>query len=126
MSPGMSEAAPPPPESSPPALEVSGAADDLGAEAEAAQEQVRIGIYISAVRCLITYALIPGISATGSLAGLLGLGGVLLQIVGAAVSTYGAIKLWQLRHRARHLYALVTLCVYLATAFSLIEYAVSR
>jgi len=101
-------------------------AEALEQEADSAQEQVRMGIYISAVRCIITYALIPAISVTGSLAGLLGLVGVGLQILGAAVSTFGAIRLWQLRHRARYLYVAVTACVYIATIFSIIEYAVLR
>jgi hypothetical protein len=94
--------------------------DDLQVEADSAQEQVRMGIYISAVRCIVTYVLVPAISATGALSAFLGVAGVALQILGAAVCTFGAIRLWQLRHRARYLYAAVTLCVYLATALTLV------
>ncbi|MGL5823449.1 MAG: hypothetical protein ACRCYU_01090 [Nocardioides sp.] len=97
--------------------------DDLAIEADAAQEQVRMGIYISAVRCLLSYLVVPAVSATGALAGLLGAGGIALQILGAAVCTFGAIQLWQLRHRARYLYGAVTLCVYLATALALVGLA---
>ncbi len=92
-------------------------------DAAAAQEQVRSGIYLTAVRCLLTYVLIPGVSATGALAGLLGVAGLGLQLLGAAVSTFGAIKLWQLRHRARFLYGMVTGCVYAATILSVVEFA---
>lgn len=90
-------------------------------EADAAREQVRLGLYVSAVRCLITYLLAPALGATGAFAGFLGVAGLGLALLGSVISTYGAVRLWRLRHRARFLYAAVTLAVYLATALAAYE-----
>ncbi len=98
-------------------------AEDLDLEADAAQEQVRMGIYVSAIRCLITYVLAPALGAAGVMAGFLGVAAVALQILGAVLCTFGAIKLWKLQHRARYLYAGVAVAVYLATALTLIGLA---
>lgn len=98
-------------------------AEDLELEADAAQEQVRMGIYVSAIRCLITYVAAPALGAAGVLAGFLGAAAVVLQILGAVLCTFGAIKLWKLKHRARYLYAGVAVAVYLATALTLVGIA---
>lgn len=92
-------------------------------EADGAREQVRLGLYVSAVRCLITYLLAPALGATGAFAGFLGVAGLGLALLGSAISTYGAVRLWRLHHRARFLYAAVTVCVYLVTALALYEVA---
>lgn len=92
-------------------------------EAEAAREQVRLGLYVSAVRCILTYLLAPALGATGAFAGFLGVAGLGLALIGSVLSTYGAVRLWRLRHRARFLYAAVTLVVYLATALAAYEIA---
>ena len=95
-------------------------AEDRELEADAAQEQVRMGIYVSAIRCLITYVAAPALGTAGVLAGFLGAAAVVLQILGAVLCTFGAIKLWKLKHRARYLYAGVAVAVYLATALTLV------
>ncbi|MGL5823273.1 MAG: hypothetical protein ACRCYU_00185 [Nocardioides sp.] len=76
---------------------------------------VRIGIYLSAIRCLVSYAVIPMLGAAGVFAGLLGLAGVGLQITGAVLCTLGAYRLWQLRYRARYVYTAVAVSNYLLT-----------
>lgn len=89
--------------------------------ADAAREQVRLGLYVSAVRCLVTYLVAPTLGVTGAFAGFLGVAGLGLALVGSVISTYGAVRLWRLRHRARFLYAAVTLAVYLAAALAAYE-----
>lgn len=97
--------------------------DETAVSAGAAREQVRLGLYVSAVRCAITYLVAPALGASGAFAGFLGLAGLGLAMLGSVISTYGAIRLWKLRHRARFLYAAVTCLVYLATALALYEVA---
>jgi hypothetical protein len=99
------------------------AAEDLELEADAAQEQVRLGIYVSAIRCLVTYLLAPAMGAAGTMADVIGFAAVALQILGAVLCTMGAIRLWKLHHRARYLYAGVTVAVYLVTALTLVGLA---
>jgi hypothetical protein len=94
---------------------------DSNAAADAAREQVRLGLYVSAVRCLVTYLIAPALGATGAFAGFLGVAGLGLALLGSVISTYGAVRLWRLRHRARFLYGAVTFCVYLATALAAYE-----
>lgn len=98
-------------------------AEDLQLEADAAQEQVRLGVYVSAVRCLITYLLAPALGAAGAFAGFLGVAGIALQILGAVICTFGAIRLWKLGHRLRYVYAAVAGAVYLVTALTLVGLA---
>jgi hypothetical protein len=97
--------------------------EDLQLEADSAQEQVRLGIYISAVRCLITYLLAPALGAAGALTSFLGLAGIALQILGAVICTFGAIRLWKLGHRLRYVYAAVAGAVYVVTALTLVGLA---
>lgn len=97
--------------------------EDLQLEADAAQEQVRVGIYISAVRCLITYLLAPALGTAGAMTSFLGFTGIALQILGAVICTFGAIRLWKLGHRLRYLYAAVAGAVYVVTALTLIGLA---
>ncbi|MGL5808995.1 MAG: hypothetical protein ACRCYQ_03520 [Nocardioides sp.] len=84
---------------------------------------VRVGIYTSALRCMISYVLIPGMGAAGALAGLLGIAGVGMQIAGAALCTVGAYRLWQRGHRARYAYAAIAAAVYLLTAMTVLGLA---
>jgi hypothetical protein len=98
-------------------------AEDLALEADAAQEQVRLGIYVSAIRCLVTYALAPALGTAGTMTGFLGVAGVALQILGAVLCTMGAIRLWKLGHRLRYLYAVIAAAVYVVTALTLIGLA---
>ncbi len=97
--------------------------EDLQLEADAAQEQVRLGIYISAVRCLITYLLAPALGTAGTMTSFLGVAGIALQILGAVICTFGAIRLWKLGHRLRYLYAAVAGAVYVVTALTLLGLA---
>lgn len=97
--------------------------EDLQLEADAAQEQIRLGIYVSAVRCLITYLLAPALGTAGTMTSFLGLAGIALQILGAVICTFGAIRLWKLGHRLRYVYAAIAGAVYVVTALTLVGVA---
>ena len=88
--------------------EIDPAAEAIGA--------VQVGLYVSAVRCVLTYVVAP---AAGALGVLLGPIGLVLQILGAITSTAGARRLWILGHRARYAYAAVAGAVVLIAAASL-------
>ena len=95
--------------------------EEVAVSAGAAREQVRLGLYVSAFRCVITYLIAPALGASGAFAGFLGVAGLGLALLGSVISTYGAIRLWKTRHRARFLYVAVTCLVYLASGLALYE-----
>ncbi len=84
-------------------------------------DAVRVGVYASALRCLLTYVVAPALAialpaagaAVGSIAGA-------LQALGAAVATAGCVILWQTRHRARVPYTVVTAAVLALALYPLI------
>jgi hypothetical protein len=69
---------------------------------------VQLGLWTSATRCVLTYVVAP---AAGVLGIFLGPSGLILQVLGAITSTYGARNLWALGHRHRHRYAFIALAV---------------
>ncbi|GAA3642148.1 hypothetical protein [Microlunatus ginsengisoli] len=79
---------------------------------------VRLGIWISATRCFLTYVVAPAAGALGLFVGPVGL---VLQVLGAITATSGARTLWSLGHRARFVYAFVAGAVTLAAAASLVR-----
>jgi hypothetical protein len=81
---------------------------------------VQVGLYVAAVRCLLTYVVAP---AAGSVGMLLGPIGLLLQLLGAITSTAGAMRLWRLGHRARIPYATVATALCVLTAVSVVQLA---
>ncbi|HET6153315.1 MAG TPA: hypothetical protein VFE15_10175 [Marmoricola sp.] len=86
-------------------------------QAADAMSAVQLGIWVSATRCVLTYVVAPAVGALGLILGPFGL---LLQILGAITSTYGARRLWATGHRARYLYAFVATA---ATAASVLAVA---
>jgi hypothetical protein len=84
--------------------------DDLAAPTTGA-EAVQLGMLLSAIRCVITYVLLPGAAAatgaTGSTARL----AVGLQVLGAGFAVYGSVRLWRSRHRLRWAYTAVTVVI---------------
>ena len=95
--------------------------DVVEPDADAAYEAiaaVRVGLYVSAVRCLFTYVVAPIAGAFGIL---FGPSGVLLLLLGSATSVAGARRLWLLRHRARLPYAVVAFAVCALAAVSLTQ-----
>jgi hypothetical protein len=73
---------------------------------------IRIGIYASALRCLVTYVVAPATALSIPVAGAaMGSLAQALQALGAAVATAGCITLWQTRHWARVAYTAVTAAV---------------
>lgn len=78
--------------------------DELIDDAAEARSAVHVGLYVSAVRCLLTYVVAPVMGLAGPL---LGAAGFVLQILGSIVAVAGAQRLWHLGHRARVPYALV-------------------
>ncbi|MGC4111675.1 MAG: hypothetical protein QM747_14900 [Nocardioides sp.] len=75
---------------------------------EAATQAVRVGLWASAARCVLTYVVAPA----GGLVGLvLGPAGLLLQVLGAITATAGARRLWYLGHWSRLPYAGLALAV---------------
>ena len=90
-------------------------------DADAAQEAmaaVQVGLYVSAVRCLLTYVVAP---AAGALGIFLGPVGVVLLLLGAITSVAGARRLWVLRHRARVPYAVLAASVCVLLALSVVQ-----
>lgn len=80
---------------------------------------VRLGIWASATRCVLTYVVAP---AAGALGLVLGPVGMILQILGSVTAIYGARTLWSLRHRARHVYAVVAAAVTAAAVIAVIQF----
>ena len=89
----------------PPAQDAEPLPEASGAEA------VQFGMLLSAIRCLITYVLLPGAAAatgaTGSTARL----AVGLQVVGAGFAIFGSIRLWRTRHPWRWAYSAVAVVI---------------
>ena len=90
---------------------------DLAREAAAA---VHVGLWVSAIRCVLTYVVAPMLGVLGLV---LGPAGLLLQILGAITATAGAHRLRRLRHRAWAAYAIVALIVDVLTAVSVGQWA---
>lgn len=83
-----------------------------------AMSAVHVGLYVSALRCVLTYVVAPVLGAVGIV---LGPVGVLLQVLGAVTSAAGARRLWQLRHPARLPYAGLATLVAVIAAYSLVS-----
>lgn len=82
------------------------------ATSQDAVEAIRVGIYASALRCLLTYVVAPATAVWIPVAGAaIGSLAQALQALGAAVATAGCITLWQAGHWARVPYALVTAAI---------------
>lgn len=82
---------------------------------------IRIGIYASALRCLVTYVVAPATALSIPVAGAaMGSLAQALQALGAAVATAGCITLWQERHWARVAYTVVTSAVLALALYPLV------
>lgn len=86
--------------------------------AEEAVAAVHVGLYVSALRCLLTYVVAPALGAVGVLLGPVGL---VLQVLGTITAGFGARRLWALRHRARLPYALLAGVLLVLTVASLTQ-----
>jgi hypothetical protein len=78
---------------------------------------VYVGLWTSAVRCLLTYVVAPALGAVGVALGPVGL---VLQLLGAITSTAGARRLWALRHRGRYVYAAVAVAIWTASLLTVL------
>lgn len=74
-------------------------------EVESAQQAVQLGVFISAIRCLITYVWLPTLSATSSLIGLVNPLALALQVVAALMAISGTRRLFKAGHRWARAYA---------------------
>lgn len=82
---------------------------------------VRIGIYASALRCLVTYVVAPATALSVPVAGAaMGSLAQALQALGAAVATAGCVTLWQTRHWARVAYTAVTAAILALALYPLV------
>lgn len=79
---------------------------------------VRLGLWVSATRCVLTYVVVPAVGALGVL---LGSFSMVLQVLGAITAAYGASNLWRLGHRLRHVYAAVAGAISAATVLTLAQ-----
>ena len=93
---------------------------DPALEASEAMAAVQVGLFASAVRCLLAYVVAPAAGAFGIFLGPLGL---VLQLLGAVTSSAGARRLWRLGHRARIPYAAVAIAVCALSAISFVQLA---
>lgn len=95
----------------------SPASDQLDPTPEAAEAvgAVWVGLWVSALRCLLTYVVAPALGALGVVLGPVGLA---LQLLGAVTSTAGALRLRTLGHRARYAYAAIAVAIWAATLLS--------
>ncbi|MEN0128846.1 MAG: hypothetical protein AAGC49_05350 [Brevundimonas sp.] len=91
--------------------------DDIDPATEA-MSAVRLGIWVSATRCVLTYVVAP---AAGAIGIFLGPFGLLLQLLAAVTATSGARNLWALGHRLRYVYAFVAVAVDAVTALALVR-----
>ena len=83
---------------------------------------VRVGIYASALRCLVTYVVAPATALSLPIAGAaMGSLAQALQALGAAVATAGCITLWQTRHWARVGYTAVTAAILALALYPLVS-----
>lgn len=78
---------------------------------------VHVGLYVSALRCVLTYVVAPVLGTIGIVLGPLG---TVLQVLGAVTSIAGARRLWQLRHPARLPYAGLAAVVTALAAYSVV------
>lgn len=89
---------------------------ELREQAHDARSAVRVGLYVSALRCVLTSVVAP---AAGTLGLVLGPFGLLVQILGAITSTSGALRLWRLGHRAAVPCTVVAIAVDLTTLLTI-------
>ena len=95
------------------------AADDAALEDDLdAVAAVRVGLWVSAARCVLTYLVAPLLGAAGVVLGPFGL---LLQVAGAITATAGASRLWRTGHRLRTPYVVVAVAVDLVTLLVLAQ-----
>lgn len=92
-------------------------ADSDASYAESAAA-VRVGLWVSATRCVLTYLVAPALGTVGVVIPVVGL---VLQVLGAITSIAGARRLWLLGHRGRQVYALVAAIVALSTVAALLR-----
>lgn len=85
---------------------------------EDARGAVHVGIYASAIRCLLTYVVAPASGAAGIFMGSIGL---MLQLLGSVTAVVGAHRLWVARHRARVPYAAVAMLLTLVAVVSVLH-----
>lgn len=88
--------------------------------AQEAMAAVQVGLYVSAVRCLLTYVVAPAAGAIGMFLGPIGF---VLLLLGAITSVAGARRLWLLEHRARIPYAAITVSGCALAAASVVQLA---
>lgn len=79
---------------------------------------VRLGLWVSAARCLLTYVVAPAVGALGVVLGPLGL---ILQLLGTITAISGARRLWRMHHRARYAYAVVAATLTAAGLYTLVQ-----
>ena len=85
---------------------------DSEADAAESAAAVRVGLWVSATRCVLTYVAAPALGTIGVVVPGIGL---VLQVLGAITSVAGARRLWLLGHRGRYPYAVVAAVVVLST-----------
>lgn len=83
-------------------------AESVAEEVESGQQAVQIGVFISAIRCLITYLWLPAMSATSSLIGLVNPLALALQVVAAMLAISGTRRLYKVGHRWAKAYAVLS------------------
>ncbi len=81
-----------------------------------AHEAVRWGVWVSAIRCVLTYLVAPVVGGLAGFWGALGLG---LQLAAAVAVIVGTRTLWRRRHRARVPYTAVAALVLATTGLAI-------
>ncbi|MGL4340639.1 MAG: hypothetical protein ACRCSP_09520 [Rhodoglobus sp.] len=94
---------------------------DVAHEASSsARQSVHLGIWVSASRCFLVYVAAP---VAGGFAGVFGLTGMVLQVLGCLAAISGARTLFRHRHRLRYPYVVITVAVSATTLAAVIELA---
>lgn len=83
-----------------------------GVDQVAVAQSVRWGIWVSALRCILTYVVAP---LTGGLAGVLGIAGLCLQCIACVVVVNGTRQLWLAKNRWRLAYLAISALVVWST-----------
>lgn len=72
-----------------------------------ATSNLMTGLYLSAIRCVITYVLVPLGGALAGLASFAQPAAVVLQVVAAVFAVRGARRLWATGHRLKWVYVAI-------------------
>lgn len=91
-----------------------------------ATSNLMTGLYLSAIRCVLTYVVVPMAGALAGLASLVEPAAVVLQVVAAVFAVRGARRLWATGHGLKWLYAAIAVVLVVWAAVTVVLAIVHR